>query len=277
MRKRLALIGGAISHSLSPRIQNELFEWYRLPYRYELIATTEEELPEVVARIRSGEISGANVTSPFKVSIVSLLDRLSERAMRVGGVNTIAVEDGALVGHNTDVTGFAGTLDGIALFDRSFSVNILGRGAAAMAAVVALLRFATLDRLTIYSRDSTHAATLLQRFDDPRLSVNRLDDYRAADLVVHATPVGLNDSSQALLRVDQFVGTSLLYEMIYSPAETLLMQRAREAGCSTLGGLPMLVRQALASFQLWTGIEPGADGLSGDLRALLKPGGGITL
>ncbi|MDB5035538.1 MAG: shikimate dehydrogenase [Chlorobi bacterium] len=267
MRERVVLIGRNIAHSRSPRLHNHLFELYGIPLRYELMPLERDEVVAAIVAMKRGGFRGANVTSPHKETVMPALDDLTDQARRIGAVNTIVFDDGRATGHNTDRDGFARSLAGEPLVDAPCSANILGTGGAAMAATDALLGLSTISRLTLYSRSEAHAVEIASGWHDDRLTGMPLDAYRPADLVVHATPVGLAGSGGALLTEEQLRGTGLLYEMIYSPAETELMRRARAVGTRCVGGRRMFVFQAMRAFEIWTGMMPKESDIPADLFA----------
>jgi shikimate dehydrogenase len=269
--KEIVLIGDNIAHSLSPRLHNHLFERFDLPYRYSLMPLSGSRLSDAIARMRSGEYRGANVTSPYKQRVLPLLDELSAEAASIGAVNTIVVERGRLTGHNTDLYGFTRSLDGYPLFSSRFSAAVLGTGGAAMASVYALLKMAGLDSLVIYSREEERAARSAARWNDERVSGRAIDAFDPVDLLVHATPVGLAGNPGELLDRERLRGVKLLYEMIYSPSETALMRSAASVGVTTIGGMKMFIYQALRAFRLWTGIEVEADDLPDRFLSTEKP------
>lgn len=252
--QRIVLLGSNISHSWSPDFHNALFEKYGLPYRYELLPLRADEIPAALEMLRCGGYRGANVTSPHKEVLFGLLDERSEVAERIGAVNTLLFEEGRAFGHNTDTEGFGWSLRNRELVRRPFSAAVLGSGGAARAAVDVLLGYDTLQRLVLYSRSAEKADVACRRWNDVRLHSAALDAFRPTDLVVHATPVGLPGREGRLLEPDALQGVSLLYEMIYQPAVTSLMQAAAEAGVPVVGGEEMFIGQARAAFQLWTGI-----------------------
>ncbi len=262
---RVVLIGENIAHSRSPRIHNHLFERFVLPYRYELMPLSEADVLPALRRMKRGGYRGANVTSPHKQTVMAGLDALSDEAATLGAVNTIIFEDGRATGHNTDTYGFARSLGGVMALDAPFTAAILGTGGAALAALYVLLGAPGLESLVIYSRDASRAATLADRWGDPRLHGAALDGFRPADPVVHATPVGLAGSPGALLSAERLRGSGILYEMIYSPAETALMRAARDAGVRAIGGGAMFIGQAARAFELWTGIVVGEHDMPANL------------
>jgi shikimate dehydrogenase len=204
--------------------------------------------------MKEGEYRGANVTSPHKQIVMSGLDELSEEARVIGAANTIVFEGGKATGHNTDVAGFASSLSDAMPFEDPFTAAVLGTGGAARAAIYVLLRRKGLRSLIVYSREGSRAEAVAAMWNDPRVHGESLDRFTGADLAVHATPVGLAGAPGALLDREHLRGTGLLYEMIYSPAETALMRHAREAGVRAIGGGGMFIGQGLAAFTLWTGM-----------------------
>ena len=253
--EKVVLIGRNIEHSLSPAIHNYLFDKYQLPLQYELLELTREEVIPTLRTLKRGGYRGANVTSPYKQSVIIELDNLSDEAETIGAVNTIVFEHGRGIGHNTDSYGFAWSLERDPLMSRPFSAAVLGTGGAAMAAVFQLLRSTYLTSLTLYSRDQARADTVVRGWRDPRLDGRALTDFAAADLVVHATPVGMPGTPGQLLDDEQLAGVQLLYEMIYAPQETVLTKAALAAGARVMTGSQMLLGQAARAFYLWTGID----------------------
>ena len=253
--EKVVLIGRNIEHSHSPAIHNYLFDKYGLPLQYELLDLTREEVVPTLRTLKRGGYRGANVTSPYKQTVVLELDSVSDEAETIGAVNTIVFDHGRGIGHNTDSHGFAWSLRGEPLLDGAFSAAVLGTGGAAMAAVFHLLRLTGLTTLTLYSRDRERAASVVRGWNDPRLRGRALDEFERADIVVHATPVGMRGTPGQLLDRDQLRSVKLLYEMIYAPSETALSRDAREAGARVITGSQMLLGQAARAFELWTGIE----------------------
>lgn len=261
----IVLIGANIAHSRSPYFHNTLFERYGLPYRYELMPLGTDAVLQMLEEMKRGGYRGANITSPHKEAVMAGLDELSDEARVIGAVNTIVFNEGRASGHNTDAEGFRRSLMTAMRPDTPFTAAVLGTGGAARAAIHVLLRMEGLRSLVIYSRSMQDATSTVERWSDGRLRGALLDDFQPADLVVHATPVGLAGDTGSLLVADQLRGTGLLYEMIYVPSETPLMREARKAGVRTLGGGGMFIGQALESFTLWTGLEVDPADVPGNL------------
>jgi shikimate dehydrogenase len=262
---KVVLLGENIEHSRSPLILNSLFRRYDIPYHYELEPLDGRELGAAIERMRAGGYRGANITSPYKERASLEVDRLEPSAAAIGAINTIVIESGEAIGHNTDIDGFAATLDSEPLLHTGFSAAILGTGGAARAAAFALRRFETLTRLTIYSRSESRAIDLAMRMADPRIGGGALERFVAADLIVQATPVGLPGNEHALLDAGRLAGGRVFYEMIYSPPLTAQSRLALQAGLRVVNGERMLVEQALRAFTLWTGIVASSNDLPDDL------------
>ncbi len=263
--EKVVLIGAGIAHSRSPRLHNHLFALYGLPLHYSLMPLEQHEVAPAVAAMKRGGFRGANITSPHKLAAMPGMDELSAAATAIGAVNTIVFSGGRAYGHNTDTVGFAASLAHQPVATREFTAAVLGTGGAASAAIHALLAMPGLRGLTVYSRDAARAAACAARWGDRRVAGRGLGEYSAADLVVNATPIGMATRPGMPIPAERLGGTALLYEMIYSPAETALMRAARAAGVPVAGGAEMFVGQALASFQLWTGIAATAADVPADL------------
>lgn len=253
--QRIVLLGSNIAHSRSPHLHNHLFERHRLPYRYELMPLEPDEVVGAIEMMKRGGYRGANITSPHKQRALPALDELSAEAKMIGAVNTILFEDGRAIGYNTDVHGFARSLADVPLLQEPFTAAVLGTGGAAMAALHVLLRYPTLQELTIYSRDADRARHAIARWSDPRLNAASIDHFEPATMLVNATPIGLPGRPGLPLDPDRLSGTTMLYEMIYSPAETALMAAAHARGIEAMNGRAMFIAQALEAFRIWTGVE----------------------
>ena len=239
-----------------------------IPARYELWDTPPEDLPARVAALREPEMLGANVTIPHKLAVVPLLDALAQEARVAGAVNTIVREragDGVrLVGHNTDIAGLETTFHeaGIALGERR--VVVLGAGGAARA-VAGMVARAGARRLVVIARRVDAAERLLADVaprEGEALALGDLDGVSGAlaacDLLINCTPVGMEDGRACPIPprlVERMPGDAFVLDIVYTPAETALLRAARAAGLAGVNGLPMLLHQGAAAFELWTGQE----------------------
>ena len=274
----LAVIGAPIGHSLSPIIQNAALHAAGLDYVYTALPVRADALASAVRGLRDAGIAGFNVTIPFKTEIIPLLDALSEDARRIQAVNTVVIEDGRMVGHNTDVAGFlAGfTERGIALTGKN--AVLIGAGGAARAALWGLLR-SGVSSIVIGVRNAAKGAALAADFTtDGDVRAVSFDDAAwiaacsDADLVVQTTPLGMTPHTEEMPPVDAAMikPSAVVYDLIYTPAETRFLREARARGCETINGETMLVAQGAEAFHLWAGVRPDMELMKRTLREELS-------
>jgi shikimate dehydrogenase len=275
MSKYIGLIGYPIKHSISPYFQQAAMDHYQLDICYELWETSPGKLEDIVDNLRKPQNLGANVTVPYKETVLPLLDEVDDLATSIGAVNTIVKRDDKLMGFNTDAYGFTEALHKEGHFEPDGKrVVILGAGGVARAASFALVQGKVLslaitdgiserasalaDSLGSYIRDSSPGSetpkTKVIAFQWQSLSSAETCDN--SDLIVHCTTIGMKHSSQegqSPLSIEVIPKGVLVYDLVYNPWPTPLLKLAQKAGAHILGGLPMLVYQGAASFELWTG------------------------
>ncbi len=279
MTKRVVLIGHPVAHSLSGAMQQAAFDARGIDARYELWDRAPIALPDAVEELRGNDFLGANVTIPHKERVVPMVDRLTEEAQATGAVNTITREGRRLVGHNTDVPGFAAALDnlvGRAKMPRQ--AVVLGAGGGARAVVFGLIREG-FQRVVVFNRHLHRAEGLVKHFGRSAAHM----DLRAmpwhesileAELaktrvLVNATSIGLtNDESPVPAEI--LPPDLLVLDLIYN--RTRLLRDAAAAGCTVRDGETMLLHQGAASFTLWTGQQPPLD-VMGEALAAARAGG----
>jgi shikimate dehydrogenase len=270
MTKFVGLIGNKLSHSISPQFQQAAFDYLGLDIRYEVWETAKDELPKVVEGMRDASKLGANVTIPHKEAVLPLLDDVDNGARRIGAVNTIVNLGSKLTGYNTDASGFMRALrDDGAFSPRNKRVVLLGAGGAARAVGFALVDVGVRS-LIILNRSVERGRALawdLKVSDTEVVALswkdgNTLTALAECDLLVNCTSVGMKDGSgegKSPLGIGLIPKRALVYDVVYNPLETPLLAAAKKAGARTLGGLPMLVDQGAASFELWTGKSAPVD------------------
>jgi shikimate dehydrogenase len=281
MSKYIGLIGYPIKHSISPYFQQAALDHYQLDICYELWETSPEKLRDIVDNLRKPQNLGANITVPHKETVLPLLDEVDDLASSIGAVNTIVKRDDRLLGFNTDAYGFIEALRKEGHFEpEGKRVVILGAGGVARAVSFALVQSKVLslaisdgiferaralaDSLGSYIRDSSPGSetskTKVVAFQWQSLSsAETLDN---CDLIVHCTTIGMKHSSQegqAPLSLEVIPRSVLVYDVVYNPWPTPLLKLAQKAGAHILGGLPMLVYQGAAAFELWTGKKAPID------------------
>lgn len=280
--KRAGVIGHPLGHSISPSIFDAAFRAAGVDATYEAWDTPPEALRGRVDALRGDDFFGANVTVPYKEAVVPMLDALDELASRLGAVNTIVHDVGALRGYNTDVAGFRRALEETGFEARGKRAAILGAGGAARA-VAAVLIDLGMQTIFVSSRNWRRADALvsaLRPVTSPgtQITWSHWEDgafiraLSSADLVVNATPVGTARShlegqtptDTTLIRED-----ALVFDLVYNPPETPFLAGARQRGVRTAGGLSMLVYQAAEAFRLWTGREAPIDAMFSAARQAL--------
>ncbi|MPZ90817.1 MAG: shikimate dehydrogenase [Actinobacteria bacterium] len=262
----VGVLGWPLEVTLSPLMHNVGFRRLGLDWIYLRWPVAPDDLDHAVRGLRALGADGANVTMPHKESIVEHLDSLDEDAGAIGAVNTVRRSGKELIGHNTDVVGFSEFLVEDAGFQPDgTSALVLGAGGAARAVVKALGNLGAGD-VTIAARNREAGASVAALADDATRSARAIgwedasDLIDGVDLVVNATPIGMR--GEALLSRGTFRPNQCVIDLIYSPPTTPLIERARASGANGWGGLGMLVRQAAASFAIWTGQQAPLDAMS---------------
>ena len=260
------LIGSGIQASRTPTMHEQEGAAQGLRYVYKLIDLAQlgvgtEALPELLTAAERMGFAGLNITYPCKQSIIPLLHELSDDARALNAVNTVVLEDGRRIGHNTDWSGFAeGFRRGLpeAKLDRVVQLGAGGAGAAVAHAALTM----GAKQLTIFDVDHARSAelgaSLSARFGRDR-AVGGTDlaaAMAAADGLIHATPTGMAKLTGMPLSPELLRSNHWVAEIVYFPLETELLRVARSKGCRTVDGGGMAVFQAVGAFRLFTGIEP---------------------
>jgi shikimate dehydrogenase len=266
----LGLIGAGIRPSLTPLLHEAEAAAHGLRCNYELfdldaLGGRSEIVGELVSSARMLGFDGLNVTHPCKQLVVEHLDELSPEAALLGAVNTVVLQDGRAVGHNTDGIGFARSL-ARGLPDASLErVVLLGAGGAGAAVAHALLSMGA-SELTIVDLDVDRAASLAAAaqgwFGGTVAAATQSElaaTLRDADGLVHATPTGMAGHSGLPLPIELLRSELWIADIVYRPLQTALARAAAEAGCRVLTGGGMAVFQAAEAFRLFTGIPANTD------------------
>lgn len=266
MTRLAGIFGYPLAHSLSPAFQQAAFNHYGLDARYLAWETPPSALASEVAKLRGGDFIGANVTIPHKRAVMALLDEVDPLAAAIGAVNTIVKRGGKLVGYNTDAHGFMRALKEDAGFEPSGKrALLLGAGGAARAAAFALFHEG-IASLVIANRTLERAEALAAELSLDIASAISSDDatddatlhYAAlnADLIVNSTSVGMRHGDaegRTPLAGGLIPHDAVALDMVYNPQHTPLLAAARSAGARAVGGMPMLIYQGAAAFEMWTG------------------------
>ncbi len=252
--KIYGVLGVDVMRSLSPVLHNRAFEARGLDAVY--VPVQAEALPPFIEALPALGLSGFSVTRPYKVEILQHLAEVEEPAALCGSVNTVVVHDGLLRGSTTDGTGVLVPLKK-KIDVKGRTVVILGAGGAARSAAVSLARKGA--QVTLLARNAQRVAEVATALG---CGSGALADAARHpwDILINATPVGSGKSAEETpLPAELHRPGSVVLDMVYDPLETRFLREATAAGCRTIDGLQMLLAQAVAQFETWTGLEAPVD------------------
>lgn len=251
------LLGHPLGHSMSPFIHQALFALSGRPQPYALHDVAPEDLKTQVPKLLAGQ--GFNITIPYKVEIIPFLIQLSEKAELYQSVNTVEIKDGRYIGHNTDVDGFLHGIRSLGVELSQGPVLMLGSGGVAnMIATEVVLAGSPLT-IAVRKEDVQQAAALKERLlkikPDAEIITCLLDEPNGSyRLLVNATPVGMYPNTQSCpVTPDIIRQAEAVFDLVYNPFETQLVQTAKSLGLPAGGGLSMLVWQAAVAHEIWFG------------------------
>ena len=251
--KKYLVIGNPIEHSLSPKLHNYWIKLNNIDAIYEKEKLKVKDLEALVSRVRKKEISGVNITVPFKREIIKYIDKLSPEAEITQSVNTIHLEKDKIVGSNTDIKGFE-----IAIKDINFSIKgkkifIIGAGGVVPSIIFALKKV-NVSSITISNRTKEKAENLKNFFND--LIIINWGEVPDFDLIINATSLGLNNNDEIELSFPESVKGKFFYDVIYNPKETPFLKKGKKLGNHIENGRMMFIHQAAEAFKIWHEIEP---------------------
>jgi shikimate dehydrogenase len=271
MSPRCFVIGHPIAHSRSPLIHGTWLAQHGLAGSYERIDVAPAALPGFIARIRSGELTGGNVTVPLKEAVLPLLDVVTETARTMGAANTLWCEGGRLHGDNTDAAGFLGHLDAtVPGWDaRVETALLLGAGGAARAIAYGLIKRGV-PRIVLANRNLARAQDLAASLGGSLEGAtweSRNAHVSAADLIVNTTSLGMKGQPPLDLDLAALRPGTIVDDIVYVPLKTDLLVEAERRGGVIVDGLGMLLHQAVPGFARWFGVTPS---VTPALRARLE-------
>jgi shikimate dehydrogenase len=255
------IIGDPVDHSLSPAIHNAAFSSLGLNCSYISFRVQEGQLKNSLDSLRAINIGGFNVTMPHKVRVLEYVDQYDKTVELVGAANTVKNEDGKFCAYNTDVLGFIKPLRQRGIDFSGFEVTILGAGGAARAVAVALAGERGIANINIVNRNtdrSKELANLLKKLG-LKASIVSSDNIQniasKSNLIINTTPLGMKDE-QSLIKSSSIRKDAIVYDIVYKPINTNLLESARTAGAKVVYGYEMLLEQAIASFKIWFQRDP---------------------
>ena len=262
----VGVIGDPVEHSRSPQMHNAAFAKAGLDYVYVPFHVRPDDLAQAIAGFKAINVVGINVTLPHKQAVIPYLTSTSREAELIGAVNTLTFTDEGIHGDNTDAPGVLRALEesGDMSVPVGEGVVVLGAGGAARAVVVALA-LAGVASITIANRTVEKAVSLAEEMGqktgvsmqgmgltDAQLPVA----VRQSMLLINTATASMDARVPLLISVDWLQPNTIVYDIVYTPPVTPLMQAAAERGCQTLGGIGMLVHQGAIAFEKWTGVAP---------------------
>ena len=251
--KKYLVIGNPITHSLSPKLHNYWIKQNNIDAIYDKKKLNEAELYNLILDVKERNISGINVTVPFKNSVIPLLDELSDESKKTQSVNTIYLKDKRIIGHNTDIEGFENAIKKINFDFKNKKIFILGAGGVVPSIIYASMKMNS-SEIFITNRTSEKAEKVKNIFSNIKLvSWGDVPDF---DVIINATSLGLNQKDKINLDLTQVGKNKLFYDVIYNPTETNFLKEAKKLGNKFENGKLMFIYQAFLAFKLWHGIEP---------------------
>ena len=274
-----AVIGDPVKHSLSPVLMNSAFAANQIDAVYVALTVKETAARLAMDMVRTFGLGGVNVTMPLKQAIIPWLDQLSPAAELVGAANCVINREGVLIGHNTDCTGFRLSLANH-FSQAPTAAFLLGAGGVARAIASELVHWGCRTfYITNRSRDKAEGLAEILR---PRGRTDiRVLDWQSSEwstaladvnLLVNATSIGMGGAGNLaeLLPWECLNQTTVIYETVYNPLETSFLRQARQRGFQALPGTELLLWQAVAGFELWTGTTAPRDVMRDSLLSALK-------
>jgi shikimate dehydrogenase len=262
--KKYLVIGNPIEHSLSPQLHNHWIKENNIDAVYDKKQLNENDIEGIINEVKSDKIDGINVTVPFKKSVISFLDELTQLAKETQSVNTIFKKDNKIVGDNTDVGGFKQSLEYINYNVKNKKVFILGAGGVVPSILKALEKLGA-AKVYISNRTKEKAKNLENNYKTS-LDLETLDWGQSPDfdIIINATSLGLKNNDKIELDYNKykpkfFGKKKLFYDVIYNPGKTNFLSKGKESGNETANGKMMFICQAQLSFKIWHNILPKID------------------
>jgi shikimate dehydrogenase len=281
-RFSFGLIGYPLGHSISPVLHRAALDAAELQGEYQLFEAPplpegEKVLAKLFEELRTRQLHGLNVTIPHKQNIFPYLDDITPAAQQIGAVNVVFCQDGRLMGDNTDAAGFLADLERFleAQHRQSGSALVLGAGGSARAVVYALATAGW--GVTVAARRVEQARALAEQIGPGHIQSIQLNPAELlstgeVNLLVNTTPLGMHPHASASPWPDNISlpGGAVVYDLVYNPPQTHLMQAAETAGLPACNGLGMLVEQAALSFERWTGHSADREAMHQAARRALQ-------
>ena len=261
--KKYLVIGNPIEHSLSPQLHNYWIKKNNIHALYEKLKLNNDNLKDLISKVKKKEINGINVTVPFKKEIISHLDKLTKDAEITQSVNTIYLNNDKVIGHNTDINGFENAIRDTKYSFDGKKILIIGAGGVVPSIIFALYKMKVLS-VTLTNRTKSKAENLrdfynnsiIKKNDWNKIAVVDWGEIIGFDIVINATSVGLRNDQNLDLDFSKVGKNKFFYDIIYNPAETNFLKTAKNLGNQTENGKKMFIYQAAEAFKIWHDIKP---------------------
>jgi len=256
MTKTYAVIGDPIDHSLSPAIHNAAFGFLGMDCAYIAYRIPKGELASGIGALKKIQISGFNVTIPHKVDMMKFLNDADDDCKTIGATNTVVNENGFLKGYNTDMDGFLDPIKKRNIGCKDSDVLLVGAGGAARAIVVGFAK-EKIHKITIVNRTKERADELIKFANNLGVESDYSDLTNAGNIagkykfIVNATSIGLKGNT-CPISTRAITKDSIVYDIVYMPVETELIEQSKKQGATIIYGWEMLLGQAMRSFEIWT-------------------------
>ena len=262
MIKKFGIIGNPIKHSLSPVLHNYWFKKYNINADYSIMDVKDEnQLPGIIKQIRNREISGINITLPYKQKIVSHVDTVINDAEITSSVNTIYLDNqDTIVGENTDVFGLqAAYLKEIDNASKKKAL-IIGAGGVSPSVILSLQK-SGVNEISIINRTREKCVFLKNKFNKLKIIEweNLKEEIKNFDIIINATSLGLKNSKDFDFNFDQTKSNLIYIDTIYNPLETKTLKYLKKMDVKVFNGLNMFIYQGQKAFYLWNKINPEID------------------
>lgn len=262
----MGLIGNPVKHSISPLLHNTLNRELNVDAVYVPFNVEGNQLADAVRGLKALNVSGFNVTIPYKKEVIKHLDEVSQEALFMGAVNTVKNIDGRFYGYNTDAEGFMRSFreeNGCSVKDKA--VAVIGAGGTARAICIKLALEGA-KKIYILNRNLPRAAQLadiiesnIRKCAEPLLhdADNEGRVIPGVDVIINTTPAGMYPETgiMPIKNESNLKEGQIIYDVIYNPSKTLLLKKAEERGCKAVNGIGMLFYQGILAYEIWTGIK----------------------
>ena len=260
-KKSFAIIGDPIAHSLSPVLHNYWFEKYKIKAKYSLLNIKEKDIANVAIKIRNKELSGLNITLPYKQKIIPFIDKLVNDAKSTNSVNTIFLDESdTVVGENTDVFGLQAAYLKEITDVRNKKALVIGAGGVSPSVIFALQK-SKINNIAIINRTHEKSIFLKKKFNFLHILEwpSLKQEIKNFDIIINATSLGLKNGEDFQFNFDSVKDSMIYIDTIYNPLETKTLKHLKENKIKTFNGLDMFIYQGQKSFYLWNKINPEID------------------